>query len=111
MDDGTRLSLVEQVDTQAFTRIYSRVCSRASGRWGIRKNVYLPQEMIEEIKREAARLGRTVSSLLKEAWALARDEICQEATARFPRDPYSRENNLTLHPAAGRIRPRKRRRT
>jgi uncharacterized small protein (TIGR04563 family) len=39
------------------------------------QTVYFPRGMLEEIEREAARLGRSASSLVVEAWRLARTQI------------------------------------
>lgn len=39
------------------------------------RTYYFPGGMLDEIEREAARLGRSTSSLLIEAWRLARMKI------------------------------------
>lgn len=41
----------------------------------IQANVYFPQEMLEELRREADRLDRSLSSLIQEAWLLSRDRL------------------------------------
>ena len=42
---------------------------------GDRLSVYLPQPMREEIVREAARLRRGISFVVRLAWTLARDRV------------------------------------
>lgn len=39
------------------------------------QSVYLPAEMVEELRREAARLDRSTSWLLARAWKIARAEV------------------------------------
>ena len=54
-----------------------------------KQSLYFPDEMLEEIKQEAARLDRSLSWLVQRAWRLARAEIralpSDDATADPPR--------------------------
>jgi uncharacterized small protein (TIGR04563 family) len=40
-----------------------------------KQSLYFPEEMLEEIKEEAARLGRSLSWIVQRAWKIARLEI------------------------------------
>jgi uncharacterized small protein (TIGR04563 family) len=40
-----------------------------------KQSLYFPQEMLEEIKAEAARLERSLSWVVQRAWKRAREEI------------------------------------
>ena len=40
-----------------------------------KQSLYFPQEMLEEIKAEAARLERSLSWVVQRAWKMARMEI------------------------------------
>ncbi len=48
------------------------------------RTVYFPKGMLEEIEREAARLGMTISSLLAEAWRVGRAELASLAVGARP---------------------------
>ena len=40
-----------------------------------KQSLYFPEEMLEEIKEEAARLDRSLSWIVQRAWKIARVEI------------------------------------
>ncbi len=40
-----------------------------------KQSLYFPEEMLEEIKREANRQDRSLSWIVQRAWTIARDEI------------------------------------
>lgn len=40
-----------------------------------KQSLYFPEEMLEEIKEEAARLDRSLSWIVQRAWKIARIEI------------------------------------
>ena len=40
-----------------------------------KQSLYFPEEMLEEIKEEAARLDRSLSWIVQRAWKIARAEI------------------------------------
>lgn len=40
-----------------------------------KQSIYMPLEMIEEIKQESARLDRSLSWTLQRAWTLAKNDI------------------------------------
>jgi len=40
-----------------------------------KQSLYFPEEMLEEIKREAARLDRSLSWIVQKAWKFSRDQI------------------------------------
>jgi len=42
-----------------------------------KQSVYLPEQMLHEIKNEAQRLDRSLSWTVQRAWKIARDEIKQ----------------------------------
>ena len=42
-----------------------------------KQSLYFPQEMLEEIQREAARQDRSLSWIVQKAWKIARDRIRQ----------------------------------
>lgn len=42
---------------------------------GQKKTIYLPEELLEELKREAERQDRSFSWLLQEAWLISRGQI------------------------------------
>jgi uncharacterized small protein (TIGR04563 family) len=44
-----------------------------------KQSLYFPEEMLEEIQKEANRQDRSMSWIVQQAWKLARTEI-----ARFP---------------------------
>ncbi len=59
-------------DAPARTRAALDDPSRAAGQ---KLNLYLPVWMAQEVAREAARLDRSVSWILRRAWQLARPQI------------------------------------
>lgn len=40
-----------------------------------KQSLYFPEEMLEEIKREANRQDRSLSWIVQRAWTIARDDI------------------------------------
>lgn len=50
----------------------------------LKKSVYFPEKMMNEINRESRRQDRTVSWLLQRAWMIARAEIMGLETVTKP---------------------------
>lgn len=48
-----------------------------------KQSFYLPQEMADDLKREADRLERSANWLLRRAWLIAREQI-QKMPAAVP---------------------------
>ncbi len=40
-----------------------------------KQSLYFPEEMLEEIKKEALRLDRSMSWIVQQAWRIARETI------------------------------------
>jgi len=47
--------------------------------------LYLPEEMLHEIMREANRLDRSLSWTVQQAWRLAREHVCKFPTGDVQR--------------------------
>jgi uncharacterized small protein (TIGR04563 family) len=52
-----------------------KVSSESSKSDKRKQSLYFPEEMLEEIKEEAARLDRSLSWIVQRAWKIARVEI------------------------------------
>ena len=63
-----------------------------------KQSLYFPEEMLNEIHREAARLDRSFSWVVQKAWELARARIVQTPTHHAP--PAARETEVTPPPQA-----------
>lgn len=60
---------------------------------GQKQSVYLPEEMIQEIKKEAARQDRPFSWMMQQAWRLARGEIMRTpSSVNEPAEQNATEN-------------------
>jgi len=53
-----------------------------------KQSVYLPKEMLHELKSEALRQDRSLSWVMQQAWKIARPTVC-----RYPSVPYLREES------------------
>lgn len=53
---------------------------------GIKQSLYFDRELLAEIEREAKRMDRSHSYVLRVAWRLARDEVRCFPPAKFPRE-------------------------
>ena len=42
-----------------------------------KQSLYFPEDMLEEIQREAARLDRSMSWLVQQAWKIARTDLAK----------------------------------
>ena len=42
-----------------------------------KQSLYFPEEMLQEISKEANRQDRSLSWIVQKAWKIARDEICK----------------------------------
>lgn len=51
-----------------------------------KQSLYFPEEMLNEIRAEAARLDRSLSWLLQRAWKLARVELAKHPGTSEPVD-------------------------
>jgi uncharacterized small protein (TIGR04563 family) len=60
----------------------------------VKKNLYFPSELLDEIQHEARRLDRSVTWLLIHAWMLARNDICE-----FPNYPLRETRRVGTAPA------------
>jgi uncharacterized small protein (TIGR04563 family) len=69
---------------QQQVRIPASIPDDAARGAGQKLNLYLPVWMAREVAREAARLDRSVSWILRRAWKLARMEL-RAARAKTPR--------------------------
>ena len=55
-----------------------------------KQSLYFPDEMLQEIHREATRLDRSFSWVVQKAWEIARARLVQVPAATVPtRDPAS----------------------
>ena len=64
----------------------------------IKKNLYFPESMLEEMKREAARLDRSLSWVLIQSWRLAREGV--RAFPSYPLygdGPHAQEDDEAPH--------------
>ncbi len=53
-----------------------------------KQSLYFPEEMLSEIRTEAARLDRSLSWLLQRAWRLARKELATYPGTSEPVDDH-----------------------
>lgn len=51
-----------------------------------KQSLYFPEDMIEEISREARRQDRTMSWIMQQAWKIARSEITKYPSINDPDD-------------------------
>ena len=42
-----------------------------------KQNLFVPEEMLEEMEAEAARQGCSLSTIVQRAWAVAREEMIE----------------------------------
>ncbi|NJK89021.1 MAG: TIGR04563 family protein [Myxococcales bacterium] len=42
---------------------------------GVKQSLYFPEEMLEEIQREAKRQDRSISWIVQQAWRVARSDL------------------------------------
>ena len=50
-----------------------------------KQTLYFPEEMLQEIEREAARQDRSMSWIIQKAWRLARGDIKRAPSTNGPR--------------------------
>ena len=55
-----------------------------------KQSLYFPEEMLQEISKEANRQDRSLSWIVQKAWKIARDEICKYPAVN---DSYDDEEN------------------
>jgi uncharacterized small protein (TIGR04563 family) len=67
--------------------------ARAAGQ---KLNLYLPVWMAREVAREAARLDRSISWILRRAWQLARPQILARPVVRRGGRPPEEADVLTM---------------
>ena len=52
-----------------------------------KQSLYFPEDMLEEIKEQAARLDRPLSWVVQRAWRMARGEIRRLPSIELPKQP------------------------
>jgi len=55
-----------------------------------KQSLYFPEEMLEEIKREATRQDRSLSWIVQQAWKIARSDIRKLPSVNDVLDPGHR---------------------
>ena len=64
-----------QAPTIAYKRAWCPCCEVTVGSKKTKQSVYLPDEMLEELRDQADRLDRPVSWVLQQAWRIAEERI------------------------------------
>jgi uncharacterized small protein (TIGR04563 family) len=70
-----------------------------------KQSLYFPEDMLEEIQKEAMRQDRSLSWIVQKAWKIAREQIRKFPSVNDVVDENEKDDERELNPTAFRERP------
>jgi uncharacterized small protein (TIGR04563 family) len=70
-----------------------------------KQSLYFPEDMLEEIQKEAMRQDRSLSWIVQKAWKIAREQIRKFPSVNDVVDENEKDDERELNPTPFRERP------
>jgi uncharacterized small protein (TIGR04563 family) len=70
-----------------------------------KQSLYFPEDMLEEIQKEAMRQDRSLSWIVQKAWKIAREQIRKFPSVNDVVDENEKDDERELNPTPSRERP------